>query len=71
MLENFLHSVDQFSWLWNSGPAVLFNVLLCRIGWLNPTELISILELLQVLLIDNRKGSREELAKGAVEGMML
>lgn len=71
MMKNFLHSVNQFCWLWNSGPTVLSGVLFSRIWWLNSTELISILELLQVLLIHNRKGSGEELTKGVVEGMML
>lgn len=70
-LEDFFNSLDQFCWLWNPGPTVLSGVPFCGIWWLNPTELVSILELLQVMLIHNRKGSREELTEGAVDGMML
>lgn len=62
---------DQFCWLWNSGPIVLSDVLFCRIWWLNSIVLISIIELLQVFLVHDRKCSGEELTKGAVEGMIL
>lgn len=71
MPKKFLHSVYQFCLLWISGPTLLSGVLFCGIWWLNSTELINILEPLQVIHIHNRKGNGEELTEGAVEGMML
>lgn len=52
-------------------PAVFPDMLLCWISWRNPTEGISVLQLLQVGLIHYTERSTQELAEGAVEWMVL
>lgn len=53
MVQDLFHSVQQLSGLWYLDPAVLPYVLLCGISRMDATELISILEPLQVCLINH------------------
>lgn len=70
VVQDFLHSVQQLCWMRYFNPAVFPDVLFCGIGWMNTTEPVGILELLQVILIHNREGSREELAESAEQRVM-
>ena len=63
--------MDKLPRLWNLDPAVFADVLFSGVGRLYSTEHIGLLQILQVLLIHHRKGSRQELGEGVVNGVML
>lgn len=71
MTPHFILSDQQLCGLRNLGPAVFFGVLFCGIDWMDPTESICSLELIEVILINRKEGSIEELAESAVQRVML